>query len=50
VLERKPASERRLAEEQHAAHIFVADRHFTEGGERNGVDRSFAKVGECACQ
>src|SRR6516225_1887763 len=45
VIERKPASERGLAEQHHGASIIMAGGDFADGGEGDGIDRSFAEVG-----
>ena len=48
MLERKPASERRLAEQQHGARVLVAGGDFAERRERRRVRRPFAELGERA--
>src|SRR5215471_12258455 len=45
VIERKPASQRGFAEQHHGASIIVAGGDFADGGEGDGIDRSFAQVG-----
>src|SRR5215475_9239246 len=48
VIERKPASERCLAEQHHGARILVAGGDVADCGERHGVDRAFAEIGQRA--
>ena len=48
MLERQAARERRLAEQQHGAGVLVAGRDLAERGERGGVLRAVAEVGEHA--
>src|SRR5215510_12841455 len=49
VIERKPAPERGLAEQQHGARILVAGGDFADRGKGDGVDRPFAEIGQRAC-
>ena len=49
MLERKPARERRFAQQQHGAGILVAGRDVAERSERDRIQRPFTEVRQSTC-